>query len=68
MTREIMERLERDPEVRPLVDSPNPMTRIEEIMREREKEYARFPQVVTSGKSPEELTTLLIEIIQSESV
>jgi hypothetical protein len=43
------------------------MTRIVEIMREREEGYARFPQLLTSGKSPEELTTLLLEIIQSES-
>ncbi len=65
---EIMERLARDPEIRrPLLDGPDPIARIVEIMREREKGYARFPQLVTSGKSPEELTTLLIEILQSES-
>jgi shikimate kinase len=65
---EIMERLERDPEVRrPLLDGPNPMARVVEIMREREEGYARFPQLVTSGKSPEELTSLLLELIQSES-
>ncbi len=63
---EIMERLARDPEIRrPLLDVPNPMARFVEIMREREEGYARFPQLVTSGKSPEELTTLLIEILQS---
>jgi hypothetical protein len=43
------------------------MARIVEIMREREEGYARFPQLVTSGKSPEELTNLLLKIIQSES-
>jgi shikimate kinase len=65
---EIMERLARDPEVRrPLLDGSNPMARIVEIMREREEGYARFPQLVTSGKSPEELTNLLLKIIQSES-
>jgi len=65
---EIMERLARAPEVRrPLVDGSNPMALIVEIMREREEGYARFPQLVTSGKSPEELTNLLLKIIQSES-
>jgi shikimate kinase len=65
---EIMERVAHDPEIRrPLVDGSNPMALIVEIMREREEGYARFPQLVTSGKSPEELTTLLLEIIQSES-
>jgi shikimate kinase len=65
---EIMERLARAPEVRrPLLDGSNPMARIVEIMREREEGYARFPQLVTSGKSPEELTNLLLKIIQPES-
>jgi len=65
---EILERVAHDPEIRrPLLDGPDPMTRIVEIMREREEGYARFPQLLTSGKSPEELTTLLLEIIQSES-
>ena len=65
---EIMERLEGDTEIgRPLVKGPDPMTRILEIMREREEGYARFPQVITSGKTPEELTDELLEIIQSES-
>ncbi len=65
---EILERLALDPEIRrPLLDGPDPMARIVEIMREREKGYARFPQLVTSGKSPEELKNLLLEIIQSES-
>ena len=64
---EIMERLARDSEIRrPLLDGPDPMARIVEIMREREEGYASFPQLVTSGKSPEELTILLLEIIQSE--
>jgi shikimate kinase len=65
---EIMNRLAQNPEIRrPLVDGPDPMARIVEIMREREEGYARFPQLVTSGKSPEELTIQLIEIIRSES-
>ena len=65
---EIMDRLAQNPEIRrPLVDGPNPMARIVEIMREREEGYARFPQVVTSGKTPEELTNHLLEIMQSES-
>ena len=65
---EILERLAHDPEIRrPLLDGPDPMARVVEIMREREEGYACFPQLVTSGKSPEELTNLLLELIQSES-
>jgi shikimate kinase len=65
---EILERLAHDPDIRrPLLDGPNPMDRIITLLKERETGYARFRQLVTSGKSPEELTTQLIEIIQSES-
>ena len=65
---EIMERLSQDPDVcRPLLDGPNPMERIVELLRERQEGYARFPQLVTSGKSPEELVDILLEIIQQDS-
>ena len=65
---EIMNRLARDPDIRrPLLDGPNPKERIVALLREREAGYARFRQLVTSGKSPEALTTQLVEIIQSES-
>lgn len=65
---EILARLANDQDVRrPLLDGPNPMDRIITLLRKRERGYARFRQVVTSGKSPEALTTLIVEIIQSES-
>ena len=66
--REILERLSNDPDIRrPLLDGPNPMDRVIALLKEREAGYARFRRLVTSGKSPEELTAQLIEIIQSES-
>jgi shikimate kinase len=64
---EIMERLARNPDIRrPLLDGPDPMDRILSLLKEREAGYARFRRLVTSGKSPEELTAQLVEIIQSE--
>jgi shikimate kinase len=64
---EIMERLARDPDIRrPLLDGPDPMDRILSLLKEREAGYARFRRLVTSGKSLEELTAQLVEIIQSE--
>jgi shikimate kinase len=65
---EVMERLASDPQIRrPLLDSPNPKERIVALLREREAGYARFRQLVTSDRSPEELTTLIVEIVRSES-
>ena len=65
---EIMGRLAKDPDIgRPLLEGPNPMERIVELLAERQEGYARFPQLVTSGKSPEELVNIVLEIIRSDS-
>jgi len=50
---------------RPLLDSANPLERIIELTREREKNYRQFLQIDTSGKSIEEITAHLIKIFQS---
>ena len=41
------------------------MNRIVELMQQREEGYNRFPQVVTSGKTPDEITRELIGIFQA---
>ena len=52
---EILQRVSRAQGARPLLDTPDPLTRIVELIRDREKGYARFPQIGTSGKSPREV-------------
>jgi len=53
---EILQRVSRKSQAaRPLLNSPDPMARIVELTREREESYARFPQISTSGKSPQEV-------------
>ena len=62
---EILQRIERDAHVRrPLLEVPNPIERIIEIMQQREEGYGRFAQIVTSGKNPDEVALDLISIIQ----
>ena len=64
---EILYRVSNDKQVkRPLLESPNPMERIVELMRQRNSAYSRFPKLVTSGKTPEELTGELVDILQAE--
>lgn len=64
---EIMERVEGDTNVRrPLLKVPNPIERIVELMQQREENYGRFPQMVTSDKIPEEVTSVLSGIIQAD--
>ncbi len=49
---------------RPLLDDPDPMQRIVEMMEQRDKHYGRFPQLVTSGKTPDQVVKHLVGIIR----
>ncbi len=50
---EILARLQRDSEQRrPLLEGVDPAARINEMLQQREAAYRRFPQVVTTAKSP----------------
>ena len=66
--KEIFDRVSKDKHVkRPLLDSPNPMQRIVELMQQREEDYGRFLQIVTFGKTPDEVTRNIIGIFQADS-
>lgn len=63
---EIFKRISRNKNAkRPLLDTPDPLKRIIELINEREKSYRQFIQIDTSGKSLQEITQHLITIIQS---
>lgn len=66
---EILDRVSKDKHVkRPLLDDPNPMQRIIELMNQRAEDYGRFPQMPTSEKTPDEVTRNLIGILQASSI
>lgn len=48
---EILRRVE-DDDARPLLQSPDPALRIQQLLAERETGYGRFPQIATDGKTP----------------
>lgn len=50
---EILQRAESDGHVRPLLQVPNPLEHILELLQQRKRGYGQFPQFVTSEKSPE---------------
>jgi shikimate kinase len=50
---------------RPLLDTPDPLKRIIELMQQRKQNYAQFLQIDTSGKSIHAITQHLIAIFQS---
>lgn len=59
---EIFDRVSNDKQVnRPLLDVDDPMHHIEEMLKQREKGYGCFLQIVTSGKTPEEVTRSLLD-------
>ncbi len=64
---EILDRVSRDTgHERPLLAVDNPMGRIVELMDQRKDGYGQFPPMVTSRKSPDEITKTLIGIFQAD--
>ena len=63
---EIIKRISSDKtNTRPLLDTSNPLERISELIKEREKGYRQFTQISTSGKNPQEITQDLLAIFRS---
>lgn len=51
---------------RPLLETPDVQQRIEALLRQRRAGYRRFSQVVTTGKTVEEVTAELIRRLQAD--
>ena len=63
---EIQDRVSKDKGVkRPLLEAPDPLQRIVGLLQQREDDYGRFPQMVTSEKTPDEVTLNLMGIFQA---
>lgn len=60
---EILKRAESDSHARPLLQVPDPLEHIVELLHQREKGYGQFPQFVTSEKNPETVAEDLAGII-----
>lgn len=63
---EILERVTKDTtHARPLLAVPNPMERIVELMQLRQDDYGKFPQMVTSERTPDAVTKNLVGLFQA---
>ncbi len=60
---EILERAESDSLVRPLLQVPNPLEHIVELLQQRKKGYGQFTQLATSERSPESVAEEIAGII-----
>ena len=56
-------RLQDEAEDRPLLQGDDPAGRITALLAEREAGYARFPQVVTDGRTPAEVAEAVIALV-----
>ncbi len=46
---------------RPLLNVPNPLQRIIDLLQERREQYQQFPQINTDGKTPHEVAQTILE-------
>ncbi len=52
---------------RPLLDTVSPLDKIAELLRERQAGYNQYCQIVTTGKSPEEVAENVLENFRAHS-
>jgi len=60
---EILERISSQQHIRPLLQDPDPLARITELLEQRDASYRQFPQISTSGLSHEQLLNKLLRCI-----
>jgi shikimate kinase len=66
---EILERVVKDSgSERPLLSGPDPRQRIVELIAQRKEGYSRFPQVSTSGKTPEMVVKDILDRFSNDGV
>lgn len=61
---EIYARIRQQSQIRPLLKQPQPLQRITDLLQQREVVYRQFPQLVTSGKTVDELVDELLMLVQ----
>ncbi|MDX2493960.1 MAG: shikimate kinase [Desulfuromusa sp.] len=59
---EILARVSRQQNVRPLLQEPNPQAKITELLQQRDSVYQQFPQLSTSQLTREQLVNKILEL------
>ena len=60
---EILERVKKQQHIRPLLQDPNPLQRINKLLREREAVYRQFPQVSTDGQTTGQVVDNILTLL-----
>ncbi len=63
LPQEILERISCQQQIRPLLQDPDPLARIKELLEKRGPSYRQFPQISTSGVDLEQLLAELLQRI-----
>jgi shikimate kinase len=63
---EILQRVSGDGNVRPLLQGPDSLEQIVELLEQRAEGYKRFPQIETTGKLPQTIAHELAERVQNK--
>ena len=53
-------------EKRPLLNVHDPAARIQELLDKRREKYGRFPQIMTTGKTPAQVAQAIIEAMKKD--
>jgi shikimate kinase / 3-dehydroquinate synthase len=61
----ILARLADDDGRRPLLDVPNPVARVRELLERRAEGYGRFPQISTDAKTPDAVAAEIVALLGS---
>lgn len=61
---EILARVGRQQQVRPLLQGENPLADIHQLLEQRQQVYRQFPQLVTTGRSIDQLVDDLLGLLE----
>jgi len=63
---EILKRVKKQGQTRPLLQHPDPLAQIDQLLREREPVYRLFPQISTCGQTVEQVVDALINLLTTD--
>ena len=64
---EILGRIKKQGHLRPLLQHPDPLERINQLLQERESVYRQFPEIPTSGQTVYQVVDTIITLLTSDS-
>ena len=62
---EILQRVKQQGNTRPLLQEKDPLQKITTLLQQRDRVYQQFPQISTTGTTPEKLVDKILTLIQN---